>query len=32
MSSTITGKAMPKHTSGMWTVSDNACIRRAWSR
>jgi hypothetical protein len=32
MSSTITGKAMPKHTSGMWAVNDSACICRAWSR
>ena len=32
MSSTITGKAMPKHTSGIWAVNDNACICRAWSR
>jgi len=32
MSSTITGKAMPKHTSGMWAVNDSACICRAWNR
>ena len=32
MSRTITGKAMPKHTSGMWAVKDSACICRAWSR
>src|SRR3954447_4979373 len=30
--STITGKAIPKHTSGIWTPSDSACICRAWSR
>ena len=29
MNSTIAGKAMPKHTSGMWTASDSACIWRA---
>ncbi len=29
MNSTIAGKAIPKHTSGMWTASDSACICRA---
>ena len=30
--STITGNAIPKHTSGMWTAKESACIWRAWSR
>ena len=29
---TIAGKAMPKHTSGMWTENDSACICRASSQ
>jgi hypothetical protein len=30
--STSAGNAIPKHTSGMCTASDSACICRAWSR
>ena len=30
--STITGNAIPKHTSGMCTANDSACIWRASSR
>jgi hypothetical protein len=30
--STSTGNAMPKHTSGMCTASDSACICRASNR
>ena len=32
MTSTITGNAIPKHTSGMCTANDSACIWRASSR
>ena len=32
MNRTITGNAMPKHTSGMCTANDSACIWRASSR
>src|ERR671916_55442 len=28
----MAGKAIPKHTSGMCTANDMACICRAWSR
>jgi hypothetical protein len=30
--STIAGNAIPKHTSGMWTANESACIWRASSR
>ena len=32
MNRNIAGKAIPKHTIGMCTASDSACICRAWTR
>src|SRR4051812_6165173 len=32
MNRNIAGKAIPKHTIGMWTASESACIWRAWRR